>query len=121
MRQPTEGIGCSLKDFCSHHSESFEGRGDHIHAENWLNDVEELLATLGFMNEQKVAYAAYKLTGEAKRWWQDKKVVLVADLGLETAISWEVFKHEFNWYFFLGLCRRQRHKSFWIWSKEGYQ
>jgi hypothetical protein len=37
--------------------------------ENWLNDVEELLVTLGCTNEQKVAYAAYKLMGEAKRWW----------------------------------------------------
>jgi hypothetical protein len=46
-RQPAEGTGCSLKDFCSHHSESFDRRGDHICAENWLNDVEELLATLG--------------------------------------------------------------------------
>ena len=81
-RQPIEGIGCSLKDFCSHHSESFDERGDHIRTENWLNDVEELLATLGCMNEQKVAYAAYKLTEEAKCWWQDKKVVLVANLGL---------------------------------------
>jgi hypothetical protein len=105
-RQPTEGIGRSLKDFCSHHSESFDGRGNHIHAENWLNDVEELLATRGCTNEQKVAYAAYKLTGEAKRWWQDKKVVLVADLGLETTISWEVFKHKFNGTSFLGSCRR---------------
>jgi hypothetical protein len=99
-RQPAEGTGCSLKDFCSHHSESFDGKGDHTNAENWLNDVEELLTTLGCTNEQKVAYAAYKLTGEAKRWWQDKKVVLVADLGSETAISWKVFKHEFNRHFF---------------------
>jgi hypothetical protein len=50
-RQPTKGTRCSLKDFCSHHSESFDGRGNHIHAENWLNDVEELLATLGCINE----------------------------------------------------------------------
>jgi hypothetical protein len=50
-RQPVEGIGCSLKDFCSHHSESFDGKGDHTSAENWLNDVEELLATLGCTNE----------------------------------------------------------------------
>ena len=35
-----------------------------------------------------MAYAAHRLTGEAKRWWQDKKVVLVADLGSKTAISW---------------------------------
>ena len=50
-RQPAEGIGCSLKDFCSHHSESFDKKGDHIHVENWLNDVEELLATIGCTNE----------------------------------------------------------------------
>jgi hypothetical protein len=50
-RQPVEGTGCSLKDFCSHHSESFDGKGDHTSAENWLNDVEELLATLGCTNE----------------------------------------------------------------------
>ena len=76
-----------MKDFCSHHSTSFDGRGDYISAENWLNDMEELLATTGCTNEQKVAYIAYKLTGEAKRWWQDKKTVLVANLGSETAIS----------------------------------
>jgi hypothetical protein len=33
-RQPDERTGCSLKDFCSHHSENFDGRGDQIHAEN---------------------------------------------------------------------------------------
>jgi hypothetical protein len=33
-RQPTEGTRCSLKDFCSHHSESFDGRGDYICVEN---------------------------------------------------------------------------------------
>jgi hypothetical protein len=95
-RKPVEGTGCSLKDFYSHHSASFDGRGDHISAENWLNDVDELLATTGCTNEQKVAYTAYMLTGEAKHWWQDKKAVLVADLGLEIAISWDVFKLEFN-------------------------
>jgi hypothetical protein len=65
-RQPVEGTGCSLKDFCSHHSTSFVGRGDHINVENWLNDVEELLATTGCTNEQNVAYTAYKLMKKAK-------------------------------------------------------
>jgi hypothetical protein len=67
VRQTAEGTRCSLKDFYSHHSKSFDERGDHIRAENWLKDVEELLATLGCTNEHKVAYVAYKLTGEAKR------------------------------------------------------
>jgi hypothetical protein len=30
MRQPAKGTGCSLKDFCSHHSESFDWKGNHI-------------------------------------------------------------------------------------------
>jgi hypothetical protein len=68
-RQPAKGTRCSLKDFCSHHSESFDGRGNHIRAENWLNDMEELLTTLGCTNEQNVAYATYKLIGEVNRWW----------------------------------------------------
>jgi hypothetical protein len=55
-----------------------------------------------------VAYAVYKLTREAKRWWQDKKVVLVVDLGLETTIYWEVFKHEFNWHFFLRVMQEAK-------------
>ena len=91
-RQLVKGTRCSQKDFCSHHLESFDKRGDHIRAKNWLNDVRELLATLGCTNEQKVAYVAYKLTREAKLWWQDKKVVLIAELGSETAIFWKVFK-----------------------------
>ena len=66
-RQPAEGTGCSLKDFCSHHLESFDRKGDLIRAKNWLNDVEDLLATLGCTNEQKVAYVVHKLTREAKR------------------------------------------------------
>ena len=64
-RQPTEVTGCSLKDFYSHLSVSFDGRGDHINVENLLNDIEELLATTGCTNEQKVAYTTYKLTREA--------------------------------------------------------
>ena len=67
IRYPVEGTRCYLKDFYSHHSESFKGRGDHNRAENWLNDVEELLATTGGANEQKVAYTAYKLTDEVER------------------------------------------------------
>ena len=29
-----EGTSCSLKDFYSHYSESFDGRGGHINVEN---------------------------------------------------------------------------------------
>ena len=99
-RQPIEGTRCSLKDFCSHHLGSFDGRCDHISAKNWLNGMEELLAITRCTDEQKVAYTAYKLMREAKRKWQDKNAVLVTNLGSETIISWDVFKHEFNRHFF---------------------
>jgi hypothetical protein len=33
-RQPVKGTRCSLKDFCSHHSKSFDGIDDHISAKN---------------------------------------------------------------------------------------
>jgi hypothetical protein len=109
-----------LKDFCSHHSKSFDGRGDHISVENWLNNMEKLLATTRCMNEQKVAYTSYKLMGEAKRWWHDKKAVLVADLGSETSISWDVFKHEFNPHFFSSSrAGSEGTLIFLIWSKVG--
>jgi hypothetical protein len=31
-RQPVAESGCSLKDFCHHKSDSFDGTGDHISA-----------------------------------------------------------------------------------------
>jgi hypothetical protein len=55
---------------------------------------------------------AYKLTGEAKCWWQDKKVVLVIDLGSEIAIFWEVFKHEFNRHFYPRIVQEAKAQEF---------
>ena len=108
-----------MKDFCSHHSKSFDGRGDHISTENWLNDMEELLATTGCTNEQKMAYTTYKLTNEAKRWWQDKKAVLAANLGSEIAITWDIFKHEFNRHFFPRVVQEAKAQEFLELVQEG--
>jgi hypothetical protein len=52
-RHLVEGTGCSLKDFYSHHLASFDRRGNHISAKNWLNDLEELLATTGCKMSKK--------------------------------------------------------------------
>jgi hypothetical protein len=50
--------------------------------------------------EQKVIYAAYKLSGEAKRWWQARKMLLMMELGADQSISWATFKEEFHSHFF---------------------
>ena len=95
-RQPTSGLGCSIKDFCSHYSNSFDGIGHYISAENWLNDMEELLKVIGCIEEQKVMFTAQKLLRDAKRWWQVERKLLVMELGDESAITWTQFKEEFN-------------------------
>ena len=38
--------------------------------------------------------------------------MLVPDLGTETAISWEVFKHEFNWHFFPRVMQEVKAREF---------
>jgi hypothetical protein len=38
--------------------------------------------------------------------------VLVADLGSETAIYWEVFKHEFNCHFFPRVVQEVKAREF---------
>jgi hypothetical protein len=45
--------------------------------------------------EQKVKYAAYKFSGEARRWWYANRNSLVMELRSEEAISWTGFKEEF--------------------------
>ena len=54
---------------------------------------------LGCTDEQKVIYVAYKLFGEAKRWWLSRSVLLEQELQ-GAPITWERFKVEFlNQYF----------------------
>ncbi|XP_057948216.1 uncharacterized protein LOC131143872 [Malania oleifera] len=50
-------------------------------AENWVQEIKEIMIVLDCTIEQKVHYAAFKMIGEAKRWWlyakllEDQKVV----------------------------------------------
>jgi hypothetical protein len=41
---------------------------EYLGAENWLNDIEELLEATDCTKEHNLTYTAYKLSGEAKRW-----------------------------------------------------
>lgn len=61
--------GCTFNQFNGEHSVSFHGGPDAILVENLILDIGELFRVLGCMDVQKVLNAAYKLSGEAKRWW----------------------------------------------------
>ena len=58
------------------------------------------------MEEQKVQYTAYRLSGEARHWWTaKKKVLLIQELGNEEAISWLQFQKEFLQQYFPKILR----------------
>lgn len=65
-----------------------------------VNVIESLLEPIDCTIEEKVIYATYILSREAKRWLQSKNVLLVLELGSEQAITWEIFKEEFCRHFF---------------------
>jgi hypothetical protein len=94
--EPSEPVGCSLRDFASYRFQTFEGTEGPNAAEAWLTDIDVLYTTFGCTNEQKVQYLALQLTGEAGRWWNARKVLL----GEGTVITWEMFKVEYNRRFF---------------------
>jgi hypothetical protein len=84
----------------------------HVTAENWLNDMEEFLEATRCTDSENVPYTTFKLFGEAKRQWQAKKALLILELGSEQAITWEMFKDEFNKHFFHILVQEVKAKEF---------
>jgi hypothetical protein len=42
--------------------------------------------------EQKVTYTAFKLFEEAKRWWQERKMLLAMEMGMGQVIPLRKFK-----------------------------
>ncbi|GLT54837.1 hypothetical protein SLA2020_280010 [Shorea laevis] len=117
--QQTEERGCSFRDFSGHTFPTFDGTGGFTEAENWLNDMEELLEATRCTLEQKVIYDAYKLSRVAKRWWQAQNMLLTMELGVDQSISWATFKEEFHNHFFLEWCKKLRLENSWIWFNEG--
>ena len=77
----------SIFFLCLRRTRNLEKRG-HIR-------LEELLRVMDYTEEQRVKYAAYKFSGEARRWWYAKRNSLVMELGSEEAITWTRFKEEF--------------------------
>jgi hypothetical protein len=56
--------------------------------------------------EQRVKYAAYKFSGDVRRWWYTKRDLLVMELESEEVIMWTQFKEEFYREYLWGLRRK---------------
>ncbi|KAF5465291.1 hypothetical protein F2P56_015311 [Juglans regia] len=92
------------------HPPTFDGRGDPTLAEDWIQDIEEILRVLNCTDKQKVLYSAFKLTGEAKRWWILERTIKEADG--RGVVSWLHFKQIFFDHFFPRSIRDARAKDF---------
>jgi hypothetical protein len=65
--------GCTFEKFNRQQPLIFEGQPDAIATENWLRQIEKLMEVMNCIDEQKVRYATFKLTAEARKWWVAKK------------------------------------------------
>ncbi|XP_041025395.1 uncharacterized protein LOC121265796 [Juglans microcarpa x Juglans regia] len=102
--------GCTFEQFNRTHPPTFDGRGDTNAAEDWIQDIEEIYDVLECTDQQKVRSAAFKLTGEAKRWWNSEKVIREAEgTGV---IVWAQFKQNFFDRFFPKADREARVREF---------
>ncbi|XP_057982211.1 uncharacterized protein LOC131167423 [Malania oleifera] len=110
MRKDTRGQnylmvdqGYSIKEFIRLNPPTFEGGPNPVTAENWVQQIEEILEVLGYTKEQKVRYATFKMAGDAKRWWLFVKMLEEQRL-VKIALTWERFKELFfNRYFPLSI------------------
>ncbi|XP_057958786.1 uncharacterized protein LOC131151563, partial [Malania oleifera] len=87
------------------------GRLDPMATENWVQEIEEIMVVLDCTDEQKVCYAAFKMTGEAKRWWLSVKL-LEDQRVIKIAFTWERFKELFFDRYFPSSVREEKIKEF---------
>ncbi|XP_057972742.1 uncharacterized protein LOC131160884 [Malania oleifera] len=71
-----------------------QGGANLIVAEDWIQEIEELLTVLHCTEEKKVQYATFKLVGEAKIWRRSAKLV-EEQRPRYTSITWSHFKEVF--------------------------
>ncbi|NAW49748.1 hypothetical protein, partial [Salmonella sp. gx-f5] len=77
---------------------------------DWIQDIEEIFGVVECTDQQKVKFAAFKLSGEAKRWWTSEKVISEAKgIGV---IVWAQFKQSFFDRFFPKADRDARARKF---------
>jgi hypothetical protein len=63
---PSGSKGCSFKEFYEHHFPMFKGNLNSGKVREWLMSLEELLRVMDCTKKQRVKYAAYKFSGEAR-------------------------------------------------------
>ncbi|XP_042950230.1 uncharacterized protein LOC122282335 [Carya illinoinensis] len=102
--------GCTMEQFNRMHPPSFDGKGKPTLTEDWVQDIKEILRVLNCIDEQKVSYTTFKLTGEAKQWWIPERTIGEADG--RGVFSWRHFKQIFVDHFLPRSVRDDRARKF---------
>ncbi|XP_057976069.1 uncharacterized protein LOC131163490 [Malania oleifera] len=73
---------------------SFAGSTDPIPAKNWIWEIEKILVILHCMDEQKMLYTTFKLTGEAEMCWESVRM-LEEQKPVPVGMTWRHFREVF--------------------------
>ena len=90
-RDPGNG-GVRLSEFQDTRPVPFASAVEPMDAEDWLQDTERKLRTVGCNDEEKIRYATHLLSGPAASWWEN----LVAIQPPGKVFTWEEFKKKFR-------------------------
>ncbi|XP_057949339.1 uncharacterized protein LOC131144622 [Malania oleifera] len=99
QNRPTAKLGCSIDQFTRLKPPILKGSADPIRVENWIRDIEKVLDVLNCTEKQNVAFATFKLTGKAQRWWESVKK-LEEHRPIPVVMTWGYIRELFfEWYF----------------------
>ncbi|KAF5482005.1 hypothetical protein F2P56_002607 [Juglans regia] len=101
---------CTIEQFNHMYPPIFYGQGDPTLADDWIQDIEEIFRVLNCTDEHKLLYSAFKVIGEAKRWWIPERTIRKTDG--RRVVSWPHFKQIFFNCFFSRSVRDSRAKEF---------
>lgn len=86
--QQNEASHVTFKAFKNMHPPEFKGTTDPVEAQSWVKEIEKVFRVIKVAEDQKTAFAAYMLKGEASFWWESVEA-------RENNVSWARFKELF--------------------------
>ncbi|XP_057958743.1 uncharacterized protein LOC131151520 [Malania oleifera] len=104
-------LGCSIDQFTQLKPLAFVASADPIRIENWIREIEKILDVLNCTEKQKVAFAMFKLTSEAQRWWESVKM-LEKHQPIPVVMTWTRFRDIFFERYFPAMVRNAKMEEF---------
>ncbi|KAJ9536382.1 hypothetical protein OSB04_un000442 [Centaurea solstitialis] len=95
---PGGAIHVWLERFQKQKPQSFSSAPTPVDAENWISHIQNIFEVLGCPEEHKTKLAAYKLEGDAQRWWYAIKQA--KGNAYVDSLSWMGFREAFYQQYF---------------------